>query len=133
MPILIGRHMSLRTESGQVLPDALLWAMSAVLVVAAIGTFYYFGETSTLLRVIVLLVALGAAVYIATKTETGRLGWDFVKESRTEVRKVVWPTRQETLQTTGLVIAMVAVVAVILWALDTLLAAIMRSVMSVGG
>ena len=125
--------MSLRTESGQAVPDALKWAASAAILIAAIAGFYYFGDASTLLRVIVLLIAFGAALFIATKTETGRVGWDFVKESRTEVRKVVWPTRQETLQTTGLVIAMVAVVAVILWSLDTLLAAIMRSVMSVGG
>ena len=125
--------MSLRTESGQAVPDALKWAASAAILIVAIGGFYYFGETSTLLRVVVLLVAFGVAVFIAVKTETGKIGWDFVKESRTEVRKVVWPTRQETLQTTGLVIAMVAVVAVLLWSLDTILAAIMRSVMSVGG
>ncbi len=125
--------MSLQTETGQALPDALLWAASAAIVIVATGGFYYFGETSTLLRIIVLLIAFGAAVFIATKTVTGKVGWDFVKESRTEVRKVVWPTRQETLQTTGLVIAMVAVVAVILWSLDTVLAWIMGSVMSVGG
>jgi preprotein translocase subunit SecE len=125
--------MNSRTESTQKLPDALKWAASVAVLIAAIGAFYYFGETSTLLRVIVLLVAVGMSVFIASKTETGEVAWEFVRESRTEVRKVVWPTRRETLQTTGLVIAMVTVVAIILWALDSVLAAIMRSVMSVGG
>ena len=125
--------MSSRTDETQTVPDAVKWALSALILILAIGGFYYYGETSTLLRVIVLLVAIGASLFVASKTQAGAVGWEFVRESRTEVRKVVWPTRRETLQTTGLVIAMVAVVAIILWALDSVLAAIMRSVMSIGG
>lgn len=124
--------MNARTESTSNAMDTLKWVASAAILIAAIGGFYYFAETSTLLRVIVLLVAVGVSIFIAAQTPTGRVGLDFVKESRTEVRKVVWPTRRETMQTTGLVIAMVAVVAVILWALDSLLGAIMRWLMSAG-
>ena len=124
--------MSARTDSTQGMPDSLKWAASAAILIAAVGGFYYFGESSALLRVIGLLIAVGAAVAIVVTTDPGRVGWEFVRESRTEVRKVVWPTRRETLQTTGLVIAMVTVVAIILWTLDSILGAIMRSVMSVG-
>ena len=125
--------MSSRPESVSRLPDAVKWAASAALLIAAVGVFYYFDEWLTLVRVIILLMAAGAALWIAIQTESGAVGWEFVRESRTEVRKVVWPTRRETLQTTGLVIAMVAVVAVILWTVDSILGAVMRSVMSSGG
>jgi preprotein translocase subunit SecE len=55
-----------------------------------------------------------------------------MRESRTELRKIVWPTRNETLQTTLIVIAMVALVAIILWMLDGMLAWIMRLLLGQG-
>ena len=125
--------MSSRIDTASRLPDPVKWAASAAILIAALGAFYYFQDLLTPVRVLIVLVGAIVSVWVAVQTETGRAGWNFVLESRTEVRKVVWPTRRETLQTTGLVIGMVAIVAVILWSVDSLLGMIMRSVMSAGG
>jgi preprotein translocase subunit SecE len=61
------------------------------------------------------------AGWVASTTERGGAFWNLVKGSRTEIRKVVWPTRQETTQTTVIVVVFVFVAALILWALDSLL------------
>ena len=73
------------------------------------------------MRVLALLVVTGVSIAIAMQTERGRNTWGFVKDARSEVRKVVWPTRAETMQTTLIVIIMVLVVGVILWLMDTFL------------
>ena len=92
----------------------------AVLIAGIVG-FYYFEDQSQLLRVLGILAVGAVAVGIVLTTEMGRNGWSFVKEARVEVRKVVWPTRQETLQSTAIVLFMVVLVAIMLWLFDTLL------------
>ena len=68
------------------------------------------------------IVAIAAvAGLIALQTARGAAFWSLVKGSRTEIRKVVWPTRQETVQTTMIVVAFVFIVALMLWGLDSLL------------
>ena len=94
-----------------------LLAAIAVLLGAIVG-FYWFADQSKLLRVLGLLAALGMAVVIALQTEIGRAGWGFAIESRNEMRRVVWPTRKETTQTTLVVFVVVIVVAIVLWLLD---------------
>jgi len=96
--------------------------MTAVLVlIAGVGAFYYFAEESQLLRVLGMLAVAVVAFFIAASSEPGRRGLGFVKEARVEVRKVVWPTRQETLQTTIAVLFMVVLVAIMLWLFDMFL------------
>ncbi len=96
--------------------------MAAVLVlIAGVVGFYYFEDESQLLRVLGMLAVAVVAFFIAATSEPGRRGLGFVKESRVEVRKVVWPTRQETLQTTIAVLFMVILVAIMLWLFDMLL------------
>ena len=76
------------------------------------------------LRVAAVLALLGLAVvaaFVAVQTTQGAAFWKLSKEARTEIRKVVWPTRQESTQTTLMVVAFVVVMALILWGLDTLL------------
>jgi preprotein translocase subunit SecE len=99
-----------------------------LLLVAGIGGFYYFEGYSTLLRVLGLLAVAGMAVAVALTSVPGRQIWAFAVAARTEVRKVVWPTRQETIQTTLIVFAMVLLVGIILWLFDMVLMAIVRSV-----
>jgi preprotein translocase subunit SecE len=103
------------------MPDAVKWALSLVVLVTGLGAFYYFGEESLLFRVIGVIAAVVGAIAIGSQTEKGREVWVFIREARMEVRKVVWPTRKETTQTTGIVIVMVFLVAVLMWVLDTLL------------
>ncbi len=96
--------------------------MTAVLVlIAGVVAFYYFEEESQLLRVLGMLAVAVIAFFIAASSDPGRRGLGFVKDARVEVRKVVWPTRQETLQTTVAVLFMVILVAIMLWLFDMFL------------
>ena len=101
--------------------DGLKWGLVAVLVAVAAYGNYYFAAESLLLRVVGLLVLAGVAGVIALQTVKGSAFWTLVKDAKTEIRKVVWPTRQETLQTTLIVVAVVLVMGLILWALDSML------------
>ncbi len=96
--------------------------MAAVLVLlAGVVGFYYFENESQLLRVLGMLAVAVVAFFIAASSDPGRRGLSFVKDARVEVRKVVWPTRQETLQTTIAVLFMVILVAIMLWLFDMFL------------
>ncbi len=96
--------------------------MTAVLVlIAGVVGFYYFEDESQLLRVLGMLAMAVVAFLIVASSEPGRRGLGFVKDARVEVRKVVWPTRQETLQTTIAVLFMVILVAIMLWLFDMFL------------
>ncbi len=108
--------------------DTVKLAASVLLLIAGIGAFYIYEEHSLLLRVLGLLVVAGVAVFVAMQTVVGRRVWSFATDARAEVRKVVWPSRQETIQTTLIVFAMVLVMGIILWLVDMALMAIVRSV-----
>ena len=96
--------------------------MTAVLVlIAGVVGFYYFEDESQLLRVLGMLGVAAVAFGIAVTSVPGQRGLAFVKDARVEVRKVVWPTRQETLQTTIAVLFMVVLVAIMLWLFDMFL------------
>jgi preprotein translocase subunit SecE len=78
-----------------------------------------------------LLAVFGAAFFVALQTAVGRGLWRFGGDARTELRKVVWPTRQETIQTTLVVMVVVLVMALFMWAVDSGLFAIVRAL--IGG
>ena len=98
--------------------DTAKLAVALIILVGALVGFYYYAEVSKLIRVVSLIAAVGIAAVIALQTGKGRSISSFVKESQTEVRKVVWPTRQETVQTTLVVMVVVVVIAIFLWLLD---------------
>lgn len=101
--------------------DGLKWLAVALLVAGgAYGNSYFAGE-SVLYRAIALVILGMVAIFVALKTEKGQMFWGLLRDAKVEVRKVVWPTRQETLQTTMIVIVVVLVVSLILWLLDSLL------------
>jgi preprotein translocase subunit SecE len=77
--------------------------VAVIIMMAAIVLFYTFAEYSTLLRVLGLLAAAGLSVFVASKTQIGAGALSYIGDTQTEVRKVVWPTRQETIQTTLIV------------------------------
>lgn len=101
--------------------DGLKWGVVVLLLIAAIGGNYYFGQESVLLRAVGVVVAVAVAALIAMQTLKGRTAVSFAKESRTEVRKVVWPTRQEAIQTTGIVLVVTLLMSLLLWGLDSVL------------
>ncbi|MDG4550282.1 MAG: preprotein translocase subunit SecE [Candidatus Contendobacter sp.] len=94
---------------------------AGAIILSALVAFYVFATHSLLARVIGLLAATGVAVAIALKTERGAEALEFIQDARTELRKVAWPTRAETTQTTLVVIAMVVIMGLLLWLLDVLL------------
>jgi preprotein translocase subunit SecE len=125
--------MNAKAESQTSKADvAMLAGAGAVLAVAIVG-FYIFSEYSLLLRVLSLLAAVGVSVAIAMQTAVGRAAWGFIQDARTEVRKVVWPTRAETVQTTISVMVMVVIAAVFLWLLDMILVWAVKLLTGQGG
>jgi preprotein translocase subunit SecE len=109
------------SEASQSRFDGIKWLVVAVLVGAGVYGNSYFADESLLYRVLGLLALAAVAGLVALQTAQGATFWTLVKGSRTEIRKVVWPTRQETVQTTLIVVAFVVLVALILWGLDSLL------------
>ncbi len=121
--------MNTKTESASANKlDTVKWLAVWLLLAAGLMSFYYFSEISLLLRVVFLLAAVGGAVFIALHTAKGQGAWAFTQEAHIEVRKVVWPTRRETLQMTGVVILMVIIVALMIWAIDSILFWLVRMV-----
>jgi len=92
--------------------------VSAALVVGGIAAFYLLSQQHLWLRVIALLALLAAAVGVFFTSEPGKALIGYGRESVREVKKVVWPTRQEAMQMTGYVFAFVVVMALMLWITD---------------
>jgi preprotein translocase subunit SecE len=109
--------MSVETAASKF--DTAKWVVVIALVAVAVVGNSYFAEQSLLYRVLGILVISAVAGLIALQTAKGVAFWTLVKGSRTEIRKVVWPTRQETVQTTMIVVAFVILVALLLWGLDS--------------
>lgn len=99
---------------------------AGAIVLLALMAFYAFASHSLLMRIVGLLVAMGVAITIALQTAPGAETLEFLQGSRAELRKIVWPTRAETIQTTLIVIAMVVVMGLLLWLLDVLLLWLVR-------
>lgn len=101
--------------------DRLKWLGVFGLLAAGVVGNWYFAETSLLIRAIVLVGLAVAAAYLLYLTKRGKELWNLAIESRAEIRRVVWPTREVTLQTTLIVIALILIVSLILWGLDSAL------------
>jgi len=113
--------MNTQVEASTSVFDVVKQVFSVVFVVAGVAAFYYFSEVPLLYRVLGLVVVALIVVGMMLTTGLGRNVWGFVLESKQEVRKVVWPTREETFRTTLLVFGMVFIVGLILWLLDMFL------------
>lgn len=98
--------------------DKVKLAAVALLVIGAVVAFYALGKQDLWLRVVALLALLAVAVAVFFTSEPGKQLIAYGRDSVKEVRKVVWPTRQEALQMTGYVFAFVVVMALFLWLTD---------------
>ena len=113
--------MNSKVETAGSRLDTVKIVVAIALVVSATAAFYVYPEQSPLMRVLAIVVAMIVATVITLQTEKGRQMWSFTQDAQIEVRKVVWPTREETLQTTLIVILMVIFIAIFLWLLDLFL------------
>ena len=113
--------MSTKAQTSDNRLDVLKWIVVAVIVAVAVAGNQYFAAESVLYRAVALVVLGLAAAFVALQTTKGKSFWSLLKEARIEIRKVVWSNRTETTQTTLIVVAVVLVMALILWGLDTLL------------
>jgi preprotein translocase subunit SecE len=124
--------MTTQAEAATSVLDIVKHAFSLLLVIAGVAAFYYFSEILLLYRVLAIVAIVVIALAIMRTTQVGQDVWVFMLESKQEVRKVVWPSRQDTMQTTLMVLAMVVVVGLILWFLDAFLIWAVKTVMSIG-
>lgn len=110
--------MKARVESSASVLDTLKLILAVLVLVGGIAGFYYFADKSLLYRVLGVLGSALAALGLLLTTVMGREFMGFLRDSRVEVRKVIWPTRQETMQSTLVVVALVFIVGLVLWTLD---------------
>ena len=104
-----------------------LWAVALVLfALAAVGNTYFATHFALVVRILLLVVLLIGAVAAAAFTSQGQKAIGFIKDSRQEMRKIIWPNRQETTQTTLIVGAVCVVVALALWGIDSIIVAIIN-------
>lgn len=109
--------------------DILKWVAVAALVVVGVYGNHHFSDQSILYRVIAELALGAVAVMIAFSTAPGREFWVLLKESRVEIRKVIWPTKQETMYTTGIVLLVVLFAGLLMFFLDLFLNWIASSIL----
>ncbi|GDX84104.1 protein translocase subunit SecE [Methylococcaceae bacterium] len=113
--------MNTQTEASTNVFDVVKQVFSVVFVIAGITAFYHFSDVKLIYRVLGLLTVSVAVIAMLATTAWGVGISAFIVDSKIEVRKIVWPTRDETTRTTLLVFAMVSIVSLVLWLLDTFL------------
>ena len=105
-------------QHGMAAADIAKLAVAAALALGGVVGYYYFGDLALVLRILIVVAGLLAGAAVAWFSAPGREFAEFASESVAEVKKVVWPTRKETLQTTAAVFGFVVVMAVFLWVSD---------------
>jgi preprotein translocase subunit SecE len=113
--------------------DIVKLLVAATILVAGVGAYYFYGDASVLLRAIGVLLALIAAIAVAAWTTQGQTLVRFIQGSRIELRKVIWPTREEAMQTTLAVMVFALVMGVFFWLLDLFLLWVTRLLTGQGG
>ena len=125
--------MSDKQATGAGILDTVKLGAALAILIGGIAGFYLLDTYPLAVRWLIVLVSLAAGIFVALQSEKGRAIWDFIKDSRVELRKVVWPTRQETLQTTLVVAVAVLVMGIFFWGLDAILGAVTRALTGQGG
>jgi len=112
--------------------DKIKLVIALFLVVAGIAGFYYLHDSAAVIKLASVLVGLLLATVVAWTSEPGKRFFTFGKDSVAEAKRVVWPTRKETMQTTGVVILFAIVMALFLWAVDASLIMLVNKLMGRG-
>jgi len=124
--------VSSKTETAPGALDTVKLIVAAGVLLGGVVAYYYFENESLLLRVAGVLISLALAAVVAYQSMQGQQFWRFVQSSRGELRKVLWPTRQETLQPTLTVFVFVLILGVFFWLLDMGLVFITKSLTGQG-
>jgi len=96
------------------------WFLGIAIIGIAVYGNSYFAQEALLYRVLAVILVSGLGLFVISTTEEGKESLKIILESRTEIRRVVWPTRVETTQTTLIVLVAITVAALMLWGLDSL-------------
>jgi preprotein translocase subunit SecE len=110
--------MNTNAETGPGALEIVKLAATAAILVGGIVGFYAYEEQSLLISVSIILGAVAVAVAVFMQTDRGRTLWKFIQGARVEIRKVIWPTRTETVQTTLTVFVFVLILGIFFWILD---------------
>ncbi len=127
---LIDMNMHSESKESRCRLEVIKWVIVTLLLTIAIVGNYYYRDSPTLLRSLTVALIIIAAGAMALITTIGKGIVTFARESRIEVRKVVWPTRHETLRTTLIVATVTAVMSMILWGLDGILVSLISFITS---
>jgi preprotein translocase subunit SecE len=120
--------MTEQVQTGASALDTVKLVAAVAILVGGIAAFYLLDAYPLVVRWLIVFASLGAGVAVALQSVQGKAIWAFVQGSRVELRKVVWPTRQETLQMTLVVVVAILVLGIFFWVLDWLLGAVMHAV-----
>lgn len=112
--------------------DKIKLLIALLLIVAGVVGFYALGDAAAVLRVASVLLGVLAAAGMFWTSSQGKRFFGFAGDSVNEAKRVVWPTRKETMQTTGIVILFAVVMALFLWAVDASLLLIVNKLMGRG-
>jgi preprotein translocase subunit SecE len=125
--------METKVEDQPTFVDTAKLLLAVIVLLAGLVGYYYFADSSALLRVLGVIVALAVAALIGYTSFQGQVLWKFIQGSRVELRKVVWPTREETIQTTLVVLLFALIGGVFFWLLDLLLLFVTSRITGQGG
>jgi preprotein translocase subunit SecE len=106
--------------------DKIKLGIAALLIAAAVWGFYYLAASPMIARLGVILAGVLLAAAVAWTSEPGKRFYAYSQEGIAETKKVVWPSRKDTVQTTGIVVAFVIVMALFLWIVDAILARVVE-------
>jgi preprotein translocase subunit SecE len=113
--------METKVEEQATFVDTVKLALAVLILLAGLVSYYYFANSAVLLRAFGVVVAVAAGIGVVFTSFQGQLLWKFIQGARVELRKVVWPTREETIQTTLVVLVFALIGGVFFWLLDVVL------------
>jgi len=125
--------MDTKADTGSTPLDTLKLVVAAAVLLGGLVAYYYYVEVATVIRALGVLVAFGLAVVVLLQSTQGKALWRFIIASRVEMRKVVWPTRDEAIQTTIAVFIFTLIMGVFFWLLDMFLLWLTRLLTGQGG
>ena len=125
--------METKVEEQATFVDTVKLALAVLILLAGLVSYYYFANSAVLLRAFGVIVAVAAGIGVVFTSFQGQLLWKFIQGARVELRKVVWPTREETIQTTLVVLVFALIGGVFFWLLDLVLLFATKQITGQGG